>query len=84
MTQYNRFEIHNDQNGPLLIALEPLGINTTLEQGQCVNVAEAFDSAPLTLKVANGIFGMLEIAIWSGDGTVEVTKDGVDIRELQS
>jgi hypothetical protein len=79
MTHFNRFIVHNNFSGTLLIAVEPEGAIVSLTAGEEVHVSEQFDQHPVTLNVSISEEGFPMIAVWPGDGRMRVEKDGVDV-----
>jgi hypothetical protein len=76
MEQRNSFKIQNDFGGDLLIVVEPNGATETLPKGSAFDVFEVFEREPMTIVLAQSIFGMPEIAFWCGDGSLRIEMDG--------
>lgn len=82
MADTNQFLIRNDFHGILLLAVEPEGATVPLAAGEEVRVSEQFESDPVTLNVSLSEEGWPQIAVWPGDGTLRVEKDGVNLLDL--
>ena len=82
VAHFNHFSICNDFSGTLLLAVEPEGAVVPLVEGEEVRVSEQFDSVPVTLNVSLSEEGCPLIAIWPGDGTLLVEKNGVNLMDL--
>ena len=79
----NYFIVCNDFSGDLLITIEPEGAIKSLAQGEKVEITDKFKYEPVTLNVSLDTQGMPIIAVWPGDGSVRVAKDGVDLLDLE-
>jgi len=82
MTHHNHFLIRNDSVKPLTLNVEPEGAFLPLAKGEEVSVSEAFQTAPLTLKLSIADDGGPILSLWPGDGEVKVVKAGVDVFDL--
>ena len=83
MSQFNRFVIHNNFSGTVLIDVEPEGAITSLTPGEEVHVSERFEKHPVTLNISLSDEGFPMVAVWPGDGKVRVEKGGVDVLDLR-
>lgn len=79
MTRFNRFIIHNQFSGTLLLSVEPEGAMVSLATGEEVQVSEQFNNHPVTLNFDINNQGLPLIAVWPGDGDLRVEKDGTDV-----
>jgi hypothetical protein len=82
MASESRFLIKNDMQLPLVLNIEPEAVEFELECGEEVTVCDAFESAPVTLSVAESDEGKPILSIWPGDGKVRIVKDGVELLDL--
>lgn len=79
MTRFNRFIIHNQFSGTLLLSVEPEGAIVSLAAGEEVQVSEQFNNHPVTLNFDINDKGLPLITVWPGDGDLRVEKDGTDV-----
>ena len=81
MSHHNRFMIHNDLSGPVVLNIEPESVQFPLASGDQVTVWDTFEREPVTLQLESDK-GDTIISVWPGDGQVRVEKDGVDVFDL--
>lgn len=81
MAKHNHFILRNDYNEKLPVAIEPEGTFVILNNREDLTVFEQYNDEPLTLYVSTNKEGLPTIAIWPGDGTIRVEKNGVNVLE---
>jgi hypothetical protein len=67
---------------PLVLNIEPEAVEFELELGEEVTVCDSFETAPVTLTIAEAEDGTPILSIWPGDGKVRVMKDGLELLDL--
>jgi|LakMenE01Jun11ns_1017448.scaffolds.fasta_scaffold9907356_3 hypothetical protein len=79
MTNHNSFFIENKSTMPLLIYIEPEGVEISVNNGTTIEVIDEYSSKPVTLRVARHRDSKEPtISIWPGDGKTVVKIDGKD------
>lgn len=75
--------MRNDFCGSILVAVEPEGAVVSLSEGEEIHITDTFENEPVTLNVSTNEKGWPVIAVWPGDGSVRVDKDGINILDLR-
>lgn len=77
MTKHHSFLIENKSTTPLLIYIEPEGVEISVNDGTVIEVFDDYNSKPVTLRVARHRDSQEPtISIWPGDGNTVVKIDG--------
>jgi len=71
----NKIIMDNSLTSDILVSVEPEGFSLNLNPGKSITISENYVNEPLTIRFCTTQDGKLAIALWPGDGDINVISE---------